>query len=224
MCLRTVAADRLALALAQPQPIDDRGPEHEDEDKRGDHRAAGAERDVAEHVEEPETCPKCGLRDSSMQLNVPASADLRLAPLARRFASRSQRLDDGRHPGAERAFDHDGSRRLHRTEQRAVELLRSLRIAAPAARREEPPRARCIIGPQQKDEIDARRSSTGSARPRAARRLAVRVRACRRAPRCGARAADSRLPEQRDRRAHRGRIGVVALVDQRSAATPSNRA
>ena len=51
MRLRPVAADRLALALAQPQIVDDPGPEQEHEQRAGHHRAAGAERDVAEHVE-----------------------------------------------------------------------------------------------------------------------------------------------------------------------------
>ena len=49
--LRAVGADRLALALAQAQMVDDPGPEQEHEHQRGDHRAAGAERDVTEHVE-----------------------------------------------------------------------------------------------------------------------------------------------------------------------------
>src|SRR6476660_3210873 len=49
--LRSVAADRLALALPQPQLVDDRGPEQEHEHKRRDHRSDGAERDVAQHIE-----------------------------------------------------------------------------------------------------------------------------------------------------------------------------
>ena len=49
---RAVGADRLALALAQPQMIDDPGPEQEHEQRARHHRPAGAEGDVAEHVEE----------------------------------------------------------------------------------------------------------------------------------------------------------------------------
>src|SRR6266700_5757625 len=52
MRLRTVAADRLALALAQPQMIDDPGTEQEHEQRARHHRPAGAEGDVAEDVEE----------------------------------------------------------------------------------------------------------------------------------------------------------------------------
>ena len=50
--LRTVGADRLALALPQPQMIDDPGAEQEHEQRAGHDGAAGAEGDVAEHVEE----------------------------------------------------------------------------------------------------------------------------------------------------------------------------
>ena len=49
---RTVGADRLTLALQEPQMIDDVLTEQKDEKQRGDDRAAGAERDVAEHVED----------------------------------------------------------------------------------------------------------------------------------------------------------------------------
>ena len=48
---RAVAADRLALALAQPQMIDDPRTEQEHEQRPGHHRAAGAKGDVAEHVQ-----------------------------------------------------------------------------------------------------------------------------------------------------------------------------
>ena len=48
--LRAIGADRLALALPQPQMIDDPGPEQEHEQRARDHRAAGAEGDVAKHV------------------------------------------------------------------------------------------------------------------------------------------------------------------------------
>ena len=49
--LRAVGADRLALALPQPQMIDDPGAEQEHEQRAGDDGAAGAEGDVAEHVQ-----------------------------------------------------------------------------------------------------------------------------------------------------------------------------
>src|SRR5689334_1889498 len=52
MRLRAVGADRLALALPEPQMIDDPGPEQEHEQRACHHRAAGAEGDVAEYVEQ----------------------------------------------------------------------------------------------------------------------------------------------------------------------------
>src|SRR5690349_7985963 len=52
MGLRAVGPDRLALALPQPQRIDDRGAEQEDQHRRGYQRPAGAEGDVAEDVED----------------------------------------------------------------------------------------------------------------------------------------------------------------------------
>ena len=51
MRLRTVGADRLALALAKPQMIDDPGTEQEDEQRAGHHRPAGAKGDVAKHIQ-----------------------------------------------------------------------------------------------------------------------------------------------------------------------------
>ena len=50
--LRTIGTNRLALALQQAQPIDDGLAEQEDKEQRGDHRSAGAEGDVAKHVED----------------------------------------------------------------------------------------------------------------------------------------------------------------------------
>ena len=52
MRLRPVGADRLALALPDAQRVDDRRAEDEDDQRRGDQRAAGAEGDVAEDVED----------------------------------------------------------------------------------------------------------------------------------------------------------------------------
>src|SRR3982751_224312 len=51
MRLRTVTANRLALALAKPQVIDDPGAEQKHEQCARDHRPAGSERDVAKHVQ-----------------------------------------------------------------------------------------------------------------------------------------------------------------------------
>ena len=60
MRLRAVGADRLALALPQPQMIDDPGPEQEHEQRARHHRPAGAEGDVAKHVEEAAEDAKTG--------------------------------------------------------------------------------------------------------------------------------------------------------------------
>ena len=60
MRLRAVGADRLALALPQPQMIDDPGPEQEHEQRARHHRPAGAEGDVAKHVEDAAEDAKTG--------------------------------------------------------------------------------------------------------------------------------------------------------------------
>src|ERR1700726_2270391 len=51
MRLRAVGADRLALALPDPQMVDDPGAEQEDEQGPRYHRAAGTECDVAENIQ-----------------------------------------------------------------------------------------------------------------------------------------------------------------------------
>ena len=51
MALRTVIADRLSLALLDPQQIDDGGSEHHHEQKRRKGCAAGSECDVAKNVQ-----------------------------------------------------------------------------------------------------------------------------------------------------------------------------
>jgi len=51
MGLRAVAADRLALALADAQPADELGTDHEAEEESGQRRRAGAEGDIADQVE-----------------------------------------------------------------------------------------------------------------------------------------------------------------------------
>ena len=51
MALGAIFADRLALALAAAQQIDQRAAEHEAEDQGGEKRGPCAEGDVAEQVE-----------------------------------------------------------------------------------------------------------------------------------------------------------------------------
>ena len=62
MRLRAVGADRLALALPEPQMVDDPGPNRNTNSGAGDHRAAGAEGDVAEDVEKRAKRAKTGKR------------------------------------------------------------------------------------------------------------------------------------------------------------------
>ena len=50
--LRPVLADRLAGALAGAQPADQAWSDHEGDDQRRQQRAAGAERQIAEQVED----------------------------------------------------------------------------------------------------------------------------------------------------------------------------
>ncbi len=54
MRLRAILADRLAFALLDAEHVDDRRSEQEDEQQRRHDGAAGAERDVAKHVQRTE--------------------------------------------------------------------------------------------------------------------------------------------------------------------------
>ena len=60
MRLRPVLADRLALALLEPQSRDDARPEEEDEEQRRRCRARSAERDVAEQIQRAENMRETG--------------------------------------------------------------------------------------------------------------------------------------------------------------------
>jgi hypothetical protein len=71
MRLRAVGADRLALALPHPQVVDDRGAEQEHEDQRGQHRAARADGQVAEDVED---------RDGAGEIGQPVEHRINLVP------------------------------------------------------------------------------------------------------------------------------------------------
>src|SRR5580704_14102985 len=75
MGLRAVGADRLALALAQPQMVDDPGAEQEYEQCPGHDRPAGAKGDVAKHVQERvqegETGNRVGKLDQPVKHSIP---------------------------------------------------------------------------------------------------------------------------------------------------------
>lgn len=53
MAFRAVSADRLAVALAAPQKVDQRASEDKTEDQSGEERGSGAECDILKEVEEP---------------------------------------------------------------------------------------------------------------------------------------------------------------------------
>src|SRR3954468_13035219 len=92
MGLRTIGADRLALALAKPQVIDDPGAEQENEQRAGYHCSAGPERDVTEHVQErAEHCQTgngVGKLDQPVEHSIPSTASSPSAVLpGKRFSS-----------------------------------------------------------------------------------------------------------------------------------------
>ena len=205
---RPVGADRLTLALPQPQMIDDPGAEQEHEHQRRDHRAAGAHGEIAEHVENRERAGKIG-QPVKHRIN-PERTPLR-ARVATELAG--ERLDDRAHPRAERALDHHRVARVHRAEHVGFERRGCLGIAAPAfGGKGLPQRFRSAGRRRTRDRPHCPRS------PRPGRDAAPRLRpefqhVAQHGDAPAAR-PDRRLAEQRQRRPHRGRIGVVALVDQ----------
>jgi hypothetical protein len=72
MWLGPVLADRLTLLLLAPQQVDERPPEEEAEDERGEEGAARAEGDVAEEVEE--IAPSERRSASKASVHVPCAA------------------------------------------------------------------------------------------------------------------------------------------------------
>ncbi len=184
MRFRAVGADRLALALPHAQMVDDPGAEHEHEHQRGDHRAAGAHREVAEHVEDRERAGKIG-QPIEHRIN-PERTPLARGALRRELAG--ERLDDRAHLRAERALDHH---RVARAAPRRAPRLRAPRMSRhsrPGVRREGPPTDSAYSGPAQNTR-STEFSTIGSARPRAAPRRAGPAPACRPARRCAGRAA-----------------------------------
>ena len=125
-----------------------------------------------------------------------------------------QRLDDGRHARAERALDHDGIAGTDRRAAPAVRARRSPRHSRRGGSAGSACHSARISGPQQNtrsialaiDRLERGRDATRG--PRGPSSSMSPSTAMRRP--CG---ADRRLAEQRQRGAHRGRIGVVAFVD-----------
>ncbi len=218
--LRAVAADRLALLLHAAQPVDDRPAEEETEDQRREEGAAGAKGDVAEQVEEV-----AALAERGEQV-ITASGVLvgRERGVGHTAAERPDALDDPGHARAERALDHDdvarvnGFRNLGR--QRGA-------VRAPERRASSRGSAACIAfmrGPQQCTRSIAAISGRSAS---AACRLSSPGPSSSMSPRKAIRRPRLKRPmssvglacrEHRERRAHRGGIGVVALVEQRHRA------
>ena len=151
-------------------------------------------------------------------------SELRAAAPASRAIAALQRLDDGRHPRAERSLDHDGVARLDGGEHAAVRAPPRSRHSRPGGWREGLPQ-RAHQRTAAEDEIDPVRD----ARHRQARDAvaapcgpssSMSPRTAIRRPR----GPTSACAEQRQRRAHRGRVGVVALVDQQRRAARHRRA
>ena len=137
--LRAVGADRLALALAQAQVIDDPRPEQEHEQRAGRHRAAGAEGDVAEDVErraEPAEAgrKRVGKLDQPVEHTISA---LSRGLIQRRLAGKAlfERIHNDFHLRAQRSLDHDRIPRTHRRHHLRFQVGRTVRIAAPFTRR-----------------------------------------------------------------------------------------
>ena len=183
------------LPCSQPQVIDDPRAEQEHEDERGDHRAAGAERDVAEHVERGRTCQRT--RKANKAWSTSGDLDVPRARLAAIAAL--QRLDDRTHAGAERSLDHDGVAAANGGEHLRLERGGGLGIAAPAARREAPPTGRASAA---RSRTPDRRRARPPARPSprcSSAPLRPELEHVARAPRCAGRAG--RPPPARAARA-----------------------
>src|ERR1700756_4779553 len=104
MRLRAIGADRLALALADAQMINDPGPEQEHEQRAGRDRAAGAEGDVAKDVEQRAEYAKRWKRVGKLDQPVKHST----CPMPPRAARRCPccRLTAGKHALRERLRGH----------------------------------------------------------------------------------------------------------------------
>src|ERR1700730_17813869 len=85
MRLRAVAADRLALALAEPKGVDEPGGEQENEQRAGEPRPARAKGNVAEHVQKG--AEHAETRNGIGKLDQPVKHSNRLIPRPRRARS-----------------------------------------------------------------------------------------------------------------------------------------
>ena len=124
---RAIGADRLAFALAQPQMIYDPGTEQEHEQRARHHRPAGAEGDVAKHVEGAAEDTKTGNGVGKLDQPVKHSARPYHAAWLRRLWREAlrerlrsgKRLDNRFHPQTKRILAMHGvlTNRLWRKQQ-----------------------------------------------------------------------------------------------------------
>ena len=137
-------ADRLALALLEAQHVDDRAAEQEDEDERGDDRAAGAEGDVAKDVEERDFVGKLG---QPIEHRVePGSAWRACASALCLGNCCSIALTIGPIFEPSEPFTITASPARMALEHRRLERRRASRHSRPGASREAPPTARASAG------------------------------------------------------------------------------
>ena len=165
MRLRAVGADRLALALLEAQQVDDRAAEQEHEHQSGDDGAAGAERDVAEDVEERDLVGKFG-QPIKHRCEILPLLHSGARPAVKRFAPAPararpagelpfQRLDDRPHFRAQRTFHHHRVAGADGGEHGRLQPRRGLGIAAPAAGGKGLPQ-RVHQRPTAKHQVDGR--------------------------------------------------------------------
>ena len=90
-----ILADGLALALLDAQDIDDRRPEQEHEQQRRHDGAAGAEGDVAEHVQRPDLVAEAHQRVEHSSVSPQVGSE-----------TLPHRIHDGCHARSARPLDH----------------------------------------------------------------------------------------------------------------------
>ena len=165
-------------------------PNRNTKQQRGDDRAAGAEGDVAKHIEDGELVRQIDQPIEHRINLVRTRLRVRLRSCLRSILARIgplQRLDDGRHARAERALDHDGVAGADRGQHLRFERGRVLCIAAAAARGKSLPQ-RVHQRPAAEHQIDRIGQHRIDAARDARRGLSAQAPACRRARRCAGRA------------------------------------
>ena len=211
--LRAVLADRLALALLDAQQVDDGRAEQEHEQQRRHDGAAGAEGDVAKDVERPDLIAEVHQRVEHPSTLQAAAGPNRVSMASTSGAMRvpSEPLIITTSPGA------------HGVEQAGHQLRRGRRPGAAL-------RGRQVVEQQLhhrttgKNQIDAGRVNRLL---QAAVQLGRRFAQLQHVAQHGDAARESlarRRRHGRQRGAHGGRIGVVALVDQQDLARRRHRA